>query len=237
MRGEGNACSQNLNHQKRILAFALRQATTMQILEPETDRLVLRQWRQSDKAPFYELNADPSVMAYFPDLLSSQQSDAMADRCASLIAGRGWGFWAVELKTSGSFLGFVGLHVPTDRLPFSPCVEIGWRLAYEHWGNGYATEAAREVLRVGFEVIGLQEIVSFTAVVNQRSQAVMRRLGMEEDGTFEHPAVSAASELKRHCLYRIRECPLPMASNRPGSVGVAELCLPFQNPPTTEGKP
>lgn len=175
----------------------------MTIIEPETDRLLLRQWRDSDKEPFSALNADPRVMEYFPSILSKTESDSVADRCKSLIADRGWGFWAVELKESKRFIGFVGLHVPSDDLPFSPCVEIGWRLGYEHWGKGYATEAALKSLYVGFQLLMLDEIVSFTALSNLRSQAVMKRIGMTITETFEHPALPYESPLRQHCLYRL----------------------------------
>lgn len=174
------------------------------LIEHTTTRLLLRQWRSSDRAPFAELNADPRVMEFFPSRLTREQSDAMADRCETLISERGWGLWAVELKASGSFIGYVGLHVPAAELPFSPCTEVGWRLAYDYWGHGYATEAARAALSVGFELLGLQEIVSFTAVVNVRSRAVMQRLGMKESGFFEHPSVPAGSFLRKHCLYCTR---------------------------------
>jgi RimJ/RimL family protein N-acetyltransferase len=127
----------------------------------------------------------------------------MADRCQSLIAERGWGFWAVESKATQEFIGFVGLHTPAAELPFSPCVEVGWRLAYQHWGKGFASEAARECLRLGFELLKLKEVVSFTAVGNLRSRAVMARLGMQVAGTFEHPQVSEGSVLRPHCLYRL----------------------------------
>jgi RimJ/RimL family protein N-acetyltransferase len=172
------------------------------LIERTTARLLLRQWRSSDRKPFAELNGDPRVMEFFPSVLTRRQSDAIADRCESLIAERGWGFWAVELEQDRSFIGFVGLHTPTE-LPFSPCTEIGWRLAVDYWGRGFATEAAREALRVGFEVLGLEEIVSFTAVGNRRSRAVMERLRMTESGVFEHPGVSVGSPLREHCLYRL----------------------------------
>lgn len=175
----------------------------MTIIEPETDRLLLRQWRDSDKEPFSALNADPRVMEYFPSILSKTESDSVADRCKSLIADRGWGFWAVELKESKRFIGFVGLHVPSDDLPFSPCVEIGWRLGYEHWGKGYATEAALKSLYVGFQLLMLDEIVSFTALSNLKSQAVMKRIGMTITETFEYPALPNESPLRQHCLYRL----------------------------------
>jgi RimJ/RimL family protein N-acetyltransferase len=143
-------------------------------------------------------------MAFFPAPLDRAASDAMADRCQALIAERGWGFWAVELKHTNEFIGFVGLHVPSAELPFSPCVEIGWRLAFQCWGKGFATEAAKGALRVGFELLGLPEIVSFAAVRNVRSRTVMERLGMLEAATtFEHPCVSVDSALRQHCLYRL----------------------------------
>lgn len=175
----------------------------MQLIQPETERILLRQWQPGDKASFSRLNADPRVMQYFPSVLSKSESDAIADRCSALIAERGWGFWAAELKASKTFLGFVGLHTPSDDLPFSPCVEIGWRLAVEHWGKGYATEAAQAALRVAFDELLLDEVVSFTTTGNLRSQAVMKRLGMTMNGTFDHPELPADSPLKPHCLYRI----------------------------------
>jgi putative phosphoesterase len=173
------------------------------LIEPSTARLLLRQWRSSDREPFAALNGDPRVMEFFPSILTRPESDALADRCEAFIAERGWGFWAVELKEDRRLMGFVGLHTPTE-LPFSPCTEIGWRLAVDYWGHGFATEAAREALRVGFEVLGLEEIVSFTAVGNRRSRAVMERLGMTDSGLFEHPRVPVGSPLRAHCLYRLR---------------------------------
>lgn len=175
-----------------------------ELIEFDTERLRLRQWCAADRQPFAALNADPKVMAFYPLLLNRAASDAMADRCQSLIAERGWGFWAIETKDMKEFIGFVGLHIPAPELPFSPCVEIGWRLAFQHWGKGFATEAARSALRVGFEVLGLPEIVSFASVGNLRSRAVMERLGMQEvAGTFEHPCVPEGSALRQHSLYRL----------------------------------
>ena len=169
----------------------------------ETERLRLRLWKSSDREPFAMLNSDPRVMEFFPSPLARIDSDAMADRCQSLIEERGWGLWAAECKTTHAFIGFVGLHVPARELPFSPCVEVGWRLAFRYWGKGYATEAARGALGVGFERLNLAEIVSFCAIHNKRSRAVMERLGMRESGTFEHPSVPVGSMLRPHCLYRL----------------------------------
>jgi RimJ/RimL family protein N-acetyltransferase len=142
-------------------------------------------------------------MQFFPAPLTRVESDALADRFQRFITERGWSFWAVETKTTPEFIGFVGLHAPAD-LPISPCIEVGWRLAAKHWGKGFATEAARGALRVGFEQLGLREILSFTAVGNIRSRAVMARLGMNDTNyTFEHPGIPVGHELRRHCLYRL----------------------------------
>ncbi len=136
--------------------------------------------------------------------LGGADSDGLADRCREKIDTLGWGLWACERKADGSFIGFVGLNVPAADLPFAPCVEIGWRLARGAWGHGFATEAARAALAVGFDRLGLDEIVSFTALTNRRSRAVMERLGMHEDAlVFEHPAVAAGHPLRPHCLYRL----------------------------------
>lgn len=173
-------------------------------LEIDTPRLRLRQWRAADRAPFAALNADPRVMEHFPSTLDRAASDAIAERCEALIAERGWGFWAVERRDSGDFIGFVGLNVPTAALPFSPCVEVGWRLAHSAWGQGLASEAARAALAAGFETLGLAEVVSFTALSNRRSQAVMERLGMRRTAEdFDHPVLPEGHPLRRHCLYRL----------------------------------
>ncbi|MGB5557939.1 MAG: GNAT family N-acetyltransferase [Paracoccaceae bacterium] len=175
-----------------------------ELIEFDTERLRLRQWCAADHEPFAVLNADPKVMELYPAPLDRAESDSMADRCQALIAERGWGFWAVETKSKNEFIGFVGLHTPAPELPLSPCVEVGWRLAAQHWGQGFATEAARGALRVGFERLELPEIVSFTSVINLRSRAVMERLGMREaENTFEHPNVPVGSVLRKHCLYRL----------------------------------
>ena len=174
-----------------------------ELIEFETERLRLRRWQSADREPFAALNSDRRVMEFFPSLLTRAEGDAMADRCESLIRERGWGFWAVESKAIGEFIGFVGLHTPSALLPFSPCVEVGWRLAFEHWGKGLASEAAKGALRVAFESLNLEEVVSFTALGNSRSRAVMERLGMCESGTFDHPQVAENSPLRLHCLYRL----------------------------------
>ncbi|MCS6318349.1 MAG: GNAT family N-acetyltransferase [Nitrospira sp.] len=169
-----------------------------------TPRLLLRQWQQSDLEPFAAMNSDADVMRYFPAPWSREQSDAFAQRVMRLIDERGWGFWAVEERASGRFVGFVVLHVPSDQLPFSPFVEVGWRLAKSHWGLGYATEAVQSAIAFGFQQLHLVELVAFTAITNLKSRAVMERLGMRLDSEFDHPQVAVESELRRHVLYRLR---------------------------------
>jgi RimJ/RimL family protein N-acetyltransferase len=175
------------------------------VLEMRTARLWLRPWQERDRAPYAALNQDPEVMRHFPALQDRAASDASIDAWQAQFAGQGWSNWAVERLDSGAFIGFVGLTRPRRALPFGPCVEIGWRLARAHWHRGFATEAARAALDVAFERIGLDEIVSFTAVPNAPSQAVMRRIGMVCDRSedFDHPALAAGHPLQRHVLYRI----------------------------------
>jgi RimJ/RimL family protein N-acetyltransferase len=151
------------------------------------------------------MNADPEVMRYFPSVQSRERSDAGVDALSQDIKARGWGFWATELISTGEFIGFVGVTVPRQPLPCMPCVETGWRLAKHHWHKGYATEAARESVRFGFEDLALSEVFAFTALGNHPSRAVMARLGMAHDleSDFDHPAVPEASPVRRHCLYRL----------------------------------
>ncbi len=171
----------------------------------ETERLLLRPWRDADLEPFAALNADPIVMEHFPALLSRASSDAMVRRIEAKLASNGFGLWAVEVKGGAPFIGYVGLNVPALNAPFMPATEIGWRLARETWGHGYATEAARAVVRDAFEVLGLAELVSFTVPANLRSRAVMERIGMTRDEAddFDHEGIPIGHPLRRHVLYRI----------------------------------
>ncbi|MCT4705550.1 GNAT family N-acetyltransferase [Enterobacteriaceae bacterium H16N7] len=171
----------------------------------ETERLILRPWRQSDRQPFAAMNANSQVMRYFPSRLTAELSNLLADTLEEKMKVNGWGFWAVEEKYSGAFTGFVGLNIPSYPLPFSPCVEIGWRLDNAFWGKGYAPEAARKALEIGFEQYGMHEIVSFTALVNTPSQRVMEKIGMVRGEEFDHPALEAGHPLRRHVVYRIKK--------------------------------
>jgi RimJ/RimL family protein N-acetyltransferase len=174
------------------------------IIEVDTSRLRLRQWREADREPFAILNADPAVMEFFYWPSPRESSDASIDAWQSQLASRGWSNWALELRATGEFRGFTGLSVPRRVLPFSPCVEVGWRLARRHWGQGYATEAARAALEVAFTRLDLPEIVSFTAIGNRRSRAVMERIGMRDaKEDFDYPGIPEGHGLRRHCLYRL----------------------------------
>jgi RimJ/RimL family protein N-acetyltransferase len=170
----------------------------------ETERLLLRPWRDEDREPFARMNADPRVMEFFPATLTAQETDAMLERVHSHLERHGFGWWAAELKEAGAFIGFIGLAVPYFESHFTPCVETGWRLAAEYWGRGLATEGALAALRYGFEELGLAEIVSFTTVGNVRSRRVMEKLGMTHDPSddFDHPRIAEGHPLRRHVLYR-----------------------------------
>ena len=172
----------------------------------KTDRLALRQWRESDLPPFAALNADPRVMEFFPHVLSQDESDAAAARIAAHFRAHGFGRWAIELPGVADFIGFGGLSFVNFAAPFTPCVEVSWRLAFDHWCRGYATEAARAALNDGFARLGLAEVVSFTAVANQRSRRVMEKLDMRrcETEDFDHPLLPEGHPLRRHVLYRVR---------------------------------
>jgi RimJ/RimL family protein N-acetyltransferase len=170
-----------------------------------TGRLLLRRWQASDRAPFAALNADREVMEFYPAPLTEAESNAFVDRIEASFAERGWGLWAVELVDTGSFIGYVGLARAEFAAPFTPAVEVGWRLSREHWGHGYATEAAHAAVDFGFTELGLDEIVSFTTTANIRSQRVMQKLGMTRDPAedFDHPNVPERHPLRRHVLYRL----------------------------------
>jgi RimJ/RimL family protein N-acetyltransferase len=176
-------------------------------IEPElrTSRLILRRWRDADRAPFAALNADPIAMEHFPAPLRRHESDDLAARIAVGLEERGWGLWAVEIPGTATFAGFVGLNPATFDAPFTPAVEVGWRLAREQWGRGYATEGARAALAVGFDELALDEIVSFTTHGNARSRRVMERLGMARDPAddFDNPNVPDGDPLRPHVLYRL----------------------------------
>ena len=166
----------------------------------ETERLILRQWQESDIAPFSEMNSDPEVMKYFPKTLSFEETLEMYNRCKD--NKNGFGLYPAEEKISGKFIGFVGLNIPS----YMPdCVEIDWRLRKEFWGKGYATEAAKKWLEIGFGEYDLKEIISFTARQNIKSQEVMKRIGMKRDEQrdFFHPKIPKDHQLAFHVFYAL----------------------------------
>ena len=168
-------------------------------------RVQLRRWRVEDRAPFAAMNSDPRVMEFFRSPLTRGDSDAMADRIERHFDEYGFGLWALEIPGVAPFIGFAGLAWARFDAHFTPAVEIGWRLAFPYWGHGYATEAARLALAFGFEILALEEAVSFTAAGNRRSRAVMERLGMHCDpaGDFDYPGFPEGHPMRRHVLYRI----------------------------------
>jgi RimJ/RimL family protein N-acetyltransferase len=169
-----------------------------------TQRLLLREWRDADVDEFAAINADPAVMEYFPETYTEERTRRFVARIRERWAELGYGLWAVERKDTARFIGYVGLWPATFPAHFTPSVEVGWRLAADQWGRGYATEGARAALNYGFETLGLEEIVSITSVLNVRSVRVMERIGMRRAADFEHPSVSEGHPLRPHVLYRIR---------------------------------
>jgi RimJ/RimL family protein N-acetyltransferase len=170
-----------------------------------SDRLILRRWRDTDIPVFADINADPAVMRYFPHSLTEKETEDLVLRIDAGFDLNNFGLWAAELRDTHEFMGFIGLSRPTFESPFTPCVEVGWRLARKHWGRGYASEGARAALRDGFTRLALREIVSFTSVHNIPSIAVMKRVGISADeaGSFLHPALDPEHWLALHVLYRL----------------------------------
>jgi RimJ/RimL family protein N-acetyltransferase len=175
------------------------------ILELESARLLLRQWRDEDLPEFAAMCADAQVMRYFPAIMSRLESASLIGRIRGHFAEHGFGLWALQRKDSGQFIGFTGLSVVGFDAPFTPATEIGWRLAREHWGLGYASEAAWTALRCGFDRLPLKEVVAFTTQSNLPSEKVMQAIGMHHDPAddFDHPRLDAGHPLRRHVLYRI----------------------------------
>jgi RimJ/RimL family protein N-acetyltransferase len=179
--------------------------TGMTVLE--TPRLLLRRWRDTDREPFAQMCADPLVMRHFPSTLTRDETDRMVDRNLAHFDRHGFGLYAAELRDPGLFIGFIGLAVPSFQAHFTPCVEIGWRLATAYWNRGLATEGARETLRYAFDSLHLPEVVSFTVPANLPSRRVMEKLGLthDESDDFDHPNLPEGHPLRRHVLYRIRK--------------------------------
>ena len=169
----------------------------------QTPRLILRQWQDSDTAPFIQMCADDEVMHYFPKKLDASEATAFMQRLKDAIETRGWGLYAVELKATGEFIGFIGLHIHPPEFEIADAPELGWRLLPQYWHQGYATEGAKAVLKHAFRNLRLDKIISFTACLNTPSERVMQRIGMDKVREFDHPSVPAEHPLQRHVLYEI----------------------------------
>lgn len=178
----------------------------MERIELETPRLRLRGWRDADLDSLAQMCGDPLVMRYFPALLSRDECAAMMARCRIHFARHGFGFWALERKDDGRFVGMTGLAWSRLQLAFCPAVEIGWRLAHEYWGQGLAREAAGAALACAFERLRLPQVVAYTSGLNEPSWQLMRALGMQQDplGDFEHPGLAEGHPLRPHVLYRLQ---------------------------------
>jgi RimJ/RimL family protein N-acetyltransferase len=165
-------------------------------------QITLRQWRDSDLNPYVAMNADPEVMRYYPSLLSREHTEASLIRQRTLIDDRGWGLWVIDVD--GTFAGFTGLAIPSFEASFMPCIEVGWRLRREYWGQGIAYQGTLQALDYGFRILKLPEIVSFTAAVNVRSRRLMERLEFVHDAAndFDHPSITERHDLRRHVFYR-----------------------------------
>lgn len=170
----------------------------------ETERLGLRQWCESDKTPFAQMNSDQEVMRYFPSTRTPEQSNLLVERLSQAIDHLGYGFWAVERKDNKEFVGFIGINYSASGLPFAPCVDIGWRLAKPHWGQGFATEGALASLDYAFTAANLEKVLSITPTTNAPSENVMRKIGMHKcSENFAHPEVPKEHALSEHVLYEI----------------------------------
>jgi RimJ/RimL family protein N-acetyltransferase len=178
-----------------------------------TDRLVMRRWRDADREPYAAMNADPAVMRYFPATMDRRASDASVDVIEERFERQGFGLWALELLDTGAFIGFTGLNPMPDGVPGAGGMEVGWRLATRAWHHGYATEAAAAAVDVAFSGAGLAEIWSMTAVLNEPSLAVMRRLGMTRHAYFDHPRIEPGHPVRPHVAYRLRN-PAVLAGGR-----------------------
>lgn len=169
----------------------------------ETERLVFRDWKEQDLNEFRRMNQDASVMKYFPKTLTENETDGFYNIIQDELKNCGYGLYAVETKYNNDFIGFIGFHQPKFVEQFTPCIEIGWRLKYEAWGNGYATEGARACLKYGFEVLKLDKVFSFTSKTNIPSENVMKKIGMVKIKEFDHPNIAEGNPLRKHVLYAI----------------------------------
>lgn len=176
----------------------------IKIITLETEHLRLRQWKTCDFPWYSNITSNKSIMKFFPKTLNKGESDKAAIKFMNLIEQRGWGFWAVEEKSTGKFIGYAGLHAPRTKFSFSPCVEIGWRMSEECWDNGYVLEAGMAIVDCAFNQIGLEEIVYFSSIHNKKAELVIDKLGMHKEAYFKHSFVEENHYLSDHYLYKIQ---------------------------------
>ncbi len=169
----------------------------------ESSRLVFRDWRPHDRIDFRAMNRDPRVMAFFTKTLNDQETDAFYQVIQDEFTQLGYGLFAVETQEDGQFIGFIGFHRAIFPAAFTPCLEIGWRLKHDVWGQGLATEGALACLRYGFEQLEINDIYSFTSKINTRSERVMQKIGLTKIAEFQHPSIAAGHPLRDHVLYHI----------------------------------
>lgn len=179
----------------------------------ETERLILREWKEGDLPLLLKMNQDEEVMKYFPATLSKEENDLLASKLIHHFDEYGYGAWAAEEKTSGRFMGLIGLSHPSFEASFTPCVEIAWRLHKAFWNKGYATEGAIKVLDIAFRTLGIEEVYSFTTLQNIPSEKVMKKIGMKKLGTFIHPNLPDHA-MAEHCLYLINKEEYDLLSNQ-----------------------
>ena len=169
----------------------------------ETERLAFRDWKESDLNEFRIMNKDSRVMKYFTKMLTEEETDSFYNIIQDEFSKYGYGLYAVETKHNNEFIGFIGFHWANFNSKFTPCIEIGWRLKYDAWGNGFATEGAKECIKYGFGTLGFNKIYSFTSKVNHQSEKLMKKIGMEKVMEFEHPNIIEGSLLRTHILYTV----------------------------------
>ncbi len=171
----------------------------------ETKRLILRDWKDEDKEIFQEMNADETVMKFFLNPLSHHETDRFLQNIEQELKVEGYGLYAVEVKDTGDFIGFIGFHKVVFPSDFTPCIEIGWRLVQKAWNKGYATEGAKACLDYGLNVLGLNEIYSFTSIFNTQSQNIMKKIGLQFVQEFNHPSINRDHSLCSHVLYSVKK--------------------------------
>lgn len=173
------------------------------LFPPSTSRLKFRNWQDLDIEIFVSMNMNAAVMEFFPSVYSRDETIKSIDRIKRSFDINGFGLYALEKIEDSSFIGFTGFSIPRFESFFTPCVEIGWRLSFADWNQGFATEAAKACIDFGFSRLAFNVIHSFTSVLNVKSMHIMKKIGMHFAGTFDHPLIADGNKLKPHVIYRL----------------------------------